>query len=215
MTNYGLLPLFPMFLYRGKFQTHSKWKDKIFPIIKRRYEEQNGSNSSSWNCDCYTSFFDDSMVDYTKETEIPIGELLQDMSQNIQEAIKMAEFYPNSFFVSQQWFNAYGSGQNQEGHNHVPSHLSGVYYINYNPDKHNSTSFMNPNKMFYEAPRYNIQEYDPTLYGYGCYQEEMRPTIEEGDIVIFPSQIEHGVQMQPKMMNCMCHFHLMWSYLNE
>jgi quercetin dioxygenase-like cupin family protein len=57
---------------------------------------------------------------------------------------------------------------------------------------------MNPNKMFYEAPRYNIQEYDPTLYGYGCYQEEMRPTIEEGDIVIFPSQIEHGVQMQPK-----------------
>ena len=44
---------------------------------------------------------------------------------------------------------------------------------------------MNPNKMFYEAPRYNIQEYDPTLYGYGCYQEEMRPTIEEGDIVIF------------------------------
>ena len=79
MTNYGLLPLFPMFLYRGKFETHAKWKDKIFPIIKRRYEEQNGSNSSSWNCDCYTSFFDDSMVDFTKETEIPIGELLQDM----------------------------------------------------------------------------------------------------------------------------------------
>ena len=120
------------------------------------------------------------------------------MSQNIQEAIKMADFYPNSFFVSQQWFNAYGSGQNQEGHNHVPSHLSGVYYINYNPDKHNSTSFMNPNKMFFEALRYNIQDYDPTLYGYGCYQEEMRPNIEEGDIVIFPSQIEHGVHMQPK-----------------
>ena len=198
MTDYGLLPLFPMFLYRGKFETHAKWKDKIFPIIKRRYEEQNGSNSSSWNCDCYTSFFDDSMVDHTMETEIPIAELLQDISYNIQEAINMAQFITNSFFVSQQWFNAYGPGQNQEAHNHIPSHLSGVYYINYDRYKHISTSFMNPNKMFYEAPRYNIHDYNPDLYGFGCYEEEIQPEIEEGDIVIFPSQIEHTVQRQPQ-----------------
>ncbi len=198
MTDYGLLPLFPMFLYRGKFETHSKWKDKIFPIIKRRYEEQNGSNSSSWNCDCYTSFFDDSMVDHTMETEIPIAELLQDISYNIQEAINMAQFNTNSFFVSQQWFNAYGPGQNQEAHNHIPSHLSGVYYVNYDRYKHISTSFMNPNKMFYEAPRYNIHDYNPDLYGFGCYEEEIQPEIEEGDIVIFPSQIEHTVQRQPQ-----------------
>lgn len=198
MTDYGLLPLFPMFLYRGKFETHAKWKDKIVPIIKRRYEEQNGSNTSSWNCDCYTSFFDDSMVDHTMETEIPIAELLQDISYNIQEAIDMAQFNANSFFVSQQWFNAYGPGQNQEAHNHIPSHLSGVYYVNYDRYKHISTSFMNPNKMFYEAPRYNIHDYNPELYGFGCYEEEIQPEIEEGDIVIFPSQIEHTVQRQPQ-----------------
>ena len=198
MTDYGLLPLFPMFLYRGKFKTHAKWKDKIVPIIKRRYEEQNGSNTSSWNCDCYTSFFDDSMVDHTMETEIPIAELLQDISYNIQEAIDMAQFNANSFFVSQQWFNAYGPGQNQEAHNHIPSHLSGVYYVNYDRYKHISTSFMNPNKMFYEAPRYNIHDYNPELYGFGCYEEEIQPEIEEGDIVIFPSQIEHTVQRQPQ-----------------
>ena len=202
---YGLFSLFPMFLYRGKLQTHAKWKDQIFPIIKRRYEEQNGSNSytrdtggtASWNCDCYTSFFDESMVDHTKETEIPVGELLQDISQNIQEAIKMAEFYTHAFLVAQEWFNAYGPGQNQEAHNHVPSHLSGVYYVQYDPEKHNSTTFMNPNKMFFEGPRFNKHYYDPDLCGYGCYKEEMSLNIEEGDIVIFPSQLEHMVQRQP------------------
>ena len=137
------------------------------------------------------------MVDHSKDPEIPYGELLQDCSQNIQEAIKMAEFYPHAFLVAQQWFNVYGPGQNQEPHNHVPSHLSGVYYMKYDKEFHNSTTYMNPNKMFFEAPRYNKHYYDPELCGYGCYKEEMTLQVDEGDVVIFPSQLEHMVQRQP------------------
>ena len=51
--------------------------------------------------------------------------------------------------------------------------------------------------MFFEAPRYNKHYYDPELCGYGCYKEEMTLQVEEGDIVIFPSQLEHMVQRQP------------------
>jgi len=205
LDQYGLFSLFPMFLYRGKLQTHDKWKSLITPILQRRYEEVNGSNSYSrdtggtacWNCDCYTSFFDESMVDHTKETEIPVSDLLQDVSQNIQEAIKMAEFYPHAFLVAQQWFNAYGPGQNQEEHNHVPSHLSGIYYMQYEPDFHNCTTFLNPLKNFCEAPRHNKHFFDPDMCGYGCYKEEMTLNIDEGDVVIFPSQLGHMVNKQP------------------
>tara|TARA_E500000331_G_scaffold104078_2_gene100873 strand:+ start:4857 stop:5729 length:873 start_codon:yes stop_codon:yes gene_type:complete len=202
---YGMFSLFPMFMYRGRLQSHNKWREQIVPIIERRYKEQNGSNSSNkdeggsgiWNCDCYTSFFDESQQDHSKETEIPIGELLGDLSLNIQECIKGAEFYPHAFMVSQQWFNAYGPKQNQETHNHIPGHLSGCYYVQYDPELHNNTVFLNPNRMFTEGPRHNKYFFDPTLAGYGCYKDEMNLTIDEGDVLLWPSQLDHMVKKQP------------------
>ena len=96
---YGLFSLFPMFVYRGKLQTHAKWKELIVPVLTKRYKEQNSNSNTrdtggtaSWNCDCYTTFFDESMVDHSKDPEIPYGDLLQDCSQNIQEAIKISIF---------------------------------------------------------------------------------------------------------------------------
>lgn len=202
---YGLFSVFPTFVYRGKLATHEKWKEILVPILEKRYRDVNGSNSNTrstdgqacWNCDCYTSFFDESMQDHTKEEEIEVQALLADISVNLQEAIKSAEFYPHAFLVAQQWFNAYGPGQNQEPHNHVPSHLSGIYYVTFDPNLHSGTTFLNPNKMYTEGPRYNKHYYDPDMFGYGCYKEEMSLTVAEGDVVIFPSQMEHMVQRQP------------------
>ena len=202
---YGLFSVFPTFVYRGKLATHEKWKEILVPILEKRYRDVNGSNSNTrstdgqacWNCDCYTSFFDASMQDHTKEEEIEVQALLADISVNLQEAIKSAEFYPHAFLVAQQWFNAYGPGQNQEPHNHVPSHLSGIYYITFDPNLHSGTTFLNPNKMYTEGPRYNKHYYDPDMFGYGCYKEEMSLTVAEGDVVIFPSQMDHMVQRQP------------------
>ena len=56
---------------------------------------------------------------------------------------------------------------------------------------------LNPNKMYTEGPRYNKHYYDPDMFGYGCYKEEMSLTVAEGDVVIFPSQMDHMVQRQP------------------
>ena len=182
---YGLFSVFPTFVYRGKLATHEKWKEILVPILEKRYRDVNGSNSNTrstdgqacWNCDCYTSFFDESMQDHTKEEEIEVQALLADISVNLQEAIKSAEFYPHAFLVAQQWFNAYGPGQNQEPHNHVPSHLSGIYYVTFDPNLHSGTTFLNPNKMYTEGPRYNKHYYDPDMFGYGCYKEEMSLTV--------------------------------------
>ena len=35
------------------------------------------------------------------------------------------------------------------------------------------------------------------MYGYGCYKEEMTLTCDEGDVIIFPSQLDHMVHKQP------------------
>jgi uncharacterized protein (TIGR02466 family) len=200
---YGLFSVFPKFIYRGKLQTHEKWKNLIVPVIEERYKLEKGSNANKddspacWECDCFTTFFDKSLMDHTLEKEIDIQALLQDLSTNIQEAIKLAEFYPHAFLVAQQWFNAYGPGQNQEQHNHIPSHLSAIYYLQFDPKCHKGTSFINAEKMYTEGPRYNKHFYDPDMYGYGCYKEEMTLTCDEGDVIIFPSQLDHMVHKQP------------------
>lgn len=200
---YGLFSTFPSFVYRGKLQTHEKWKAMIVPILERRYAAEKGSNSykdnspACWNCDCYTSFFDETMIDHTKETEIPVNELLGDISGIIQECIKAADFYPHAFLVHQQWFNAYGPGQNQEAHNHIPSHISGIYYIQFDPEKHKGTTFLNSQREYFEAPRFAKQNYEPDMCNYGCYKEQMTLVVDEGDVVLFPAQMEHMVHKQP------------------
>lgn len=199
---YGLFSVFPKFVYRGRLQTHEKWKNLIEPVIQERWNAIKSNSNvddgpACWECDCFTTFFDNSLQDHTQETEIDIQGLLQDLSINIQESIKLAEFYPHAFMVSQQWFNAYGPGQNQESHNHIPSHLSGIYYIQFDPKIHKGTSFLNPDRMYTEGPRYAKQFFDPDMMGYGCYKEEMTLSIEEGDVVLFPSQLDHLVHKQP------------------
>lgn len=199
---YGLFSVFPKFVYRGRLQTHEKWKSIIAPVIQERWNKLPSNSNvpggpACWECDCFTTFFDPSLMEFEKETEIDLQALLQDLSTNIQEAIKLAEFYPHAFLVSQQWFNAYGPGQHQEAHNHIPSHLSGVYYVQFDPRVHNGTTFLNNEKMYTEGPRYNKYFYDQDMWGYGCYKEEMTLAVDEGDVVLFPSQLEHMVHKQP------------------
>lgn len=199
---YGLFSVFPKFVYRGRLQTHEKWKSIIAPVIQERWNKLPSNSNvpdgpACWECDCFTTFFDPSLMEFEKETEIDLQALLQDLSTNIQEAIKLAEFYPHAFLVSQQWFNAYGPGQHQEAHNHIPSHLSGVYYVQFDPRVHKGTTFLNAEKMYTEGPRYNKYFYDHDMWGYGCYKEEMTLSVEEGDVVLFPSQLDHMVHKQP------------------
>ena len=202
LDQYGLFSIFPKFIYRGKLQTHEKWKNLIAPIIQERWNTIKSNSNvddgpACWECDCFTTFFDKSLMDHAQEGEIDLQALLQDMSANIQEAVKLAEFYPHAFLVSQQWFNAYGPGQNQESHNHIPSHLSGIYYVQFDPKVHRGTSFLNQERLYTEGPRFNKHFYDPDMWGYGCYKEEMNLAVEEGDVVIFPSQMDHLVHKQP------------------
>ena len=90
---YGLFSVFPKFVYRGRLQTHEKWKNLIEPVIQERWNAIKSNSNvddgpACWECDCYTTFFDNSLQDHTQETEIDIQGLLQDLSINIQESIK-------------------------------------------------------------------------------------------------------------------------------
>ena len=182
---YGISHLFPKFLYRGKLATHDKWKELLVPVI----EDNHHSNSHSedgpacWQCDCFTSFFEPLNID-TKD-------LVSDILVNVREVIKTCDFTSDKMQVTPQWFNAYGPGQNQEVHDHCPSDLAVIYYVQFDPQCHIGTTFCNSERLFHAT------RHDYSNFGYGCYKPRFTPDVTEGDVVIFPAQQEHMVQKQP------------------
>ena len=67
-------------------------KISLFPSLRNATSFEKGSNANKddspacWECDCFTTFFDKSLMDHTLEKEIDIQALLQDLSTNIQES---------------------------------------------------------------------------------------------------------------------------------
>lgn len=77
------------------------------------------------------------------------------------------------------WCQRYVKNTYHEIHNHGNRGLSGIIYLDYDPQYHKATKFYSP--------------FDDIFTG---YQNDYVPTIEEGDMIIFPSVIKHTSQVQ-------------------
>ena len=77
--------------------------------------------------------------------------------------------------ISDIWSVSYTKGEYHSPHNHGSCGYSSVTYIKFNKDKHIPTIFIAP----FTDPKGNIIEY--------------APEIDEGNIIFFPSMINHYV----------------------
>ena len=71
---------------------------------------------------------------------------VSDIFVNVKEVLSSCAFSPKEVRLSPQWFNAYGPGQNQEVHDHCPSDLAVIYYLQFDPENHIGTSFWNSDR---------------------------------------------------------------------
>lgn len=95
------------------------------------------------------------------------------------------------------WYTAYGAGQTANIHEHIPDHFSVVHFIKFNPEVHWPITFINPigaqiKYLFSGAPelqsKINFNDETQSLF-----HPRFTPNLNEGDLVIFPSQLEHMV----------------------
>jgi uncharacterized protein (TIGR02466 family) len=93
------------------------------------------------------------------------------------------------------WMNLYNKGSWQELHHHSTpfNNLSFVYFLNYNPQTDGHFFFLNERSSHYSAAGlHNVFKLSETL-NIG----ELNPfPVQEGDVIIFPSHLRHGVTMQ-------------------
>ena len=97
----------------------------------------------------------------------------------------------------QLWHNVYWTGQEyQERHHHVPCHLSIIHFLVFDKAEHRAPVFYDPARVVKASCRH---EGVPPEY----WQVRDTIDVDEGDVLIFPSYLEHhvppGIYTKPRV----------------
>lgn len=96
------------------------------------------------------------------------------------------------------WYTVYGEGQNGPVHDHIDADFSLVHYLKFDPNIHVGTTFVNPNRtamkyhnlyrnnLYKKLNRFNSKQ--------SMYFEDYTPSVNEGDVLIFPASLEHKIE---------------------
>ncbi|NQV68840.1 MAG: hypothetical protein HQ498_02320 [Pseudohongiella sp.] len=110
---------------------------------------------------------------------------IMQLCQSIAESQK---FLPNMIYRHQAWVNISPPGASNEIHHHPNCHFSGVYYVSLQAPECGSIFFRDP-RVASMMLTYPVSE---QTY-FTANRKRMCP--EEGRMYVFPSWLEHGVEV--------------------
>lgn len=177
--------IFSPFYYKGKVKNHDRMRSELAPHIEESYNKNPNNQPKSWSCKVHTSYL---------ETDEKLEEIKQMYYENIVEFLQEINFPKCRIDIERAWFNVYREGQWQEVHNHFGgkdgTYFSAVHFLKYNKTKHTSLVFNNTNSTL-------LQPFTLGRESHIDYWDIKHPlNIEEGDIIIFPSTLDHQVYPQ-------------------
>jgi len=193
-----ITPIFSPWYAQGQIKDMEEVNKKIYKKIEDNLDKAM-LDKLYWNCNVWTTHgsIENNRI-FKKEIDLCASKVLQsvvDIADNLGH--RFTKLKLNS------WFNAYKDFQWQEYHHHLPSILSGIYFVSYDPFTHGKLTFKNPlgdwrisqtAKMNY-LPNDRVDPQDQLL------TENFVPAIQEGDIIIFPSGLSHAVTISNKKSN--------------
>jgi len=175
------------------FDSYFFWKFKIenFDSLKEKVEtdiesfSNTNKNNVRWNKDCSVDVINNlNPKEYLQYVEKPlnyIAEELRDHSEYLSsEALGWSERPINKiqFDFDSPWINIYNEKSFQEPHSHLPHALAVVMFLNDGKD-YGQFYFLNP--TVYPPPWHIMRP------------QCIKPTVEAGDIIVFPAYMLHGV----------------------
>jgi uncharacterized protein (TIGR02466 family) len=180
-----MLTLFPIHLYVKYISTTEILQEKLFPLIFEMYENNPSSFPDAWDADVFTTYGKEIDIDWKSVFEHYVPHMVEFGNQQALNG---------EIDVANAWINAYKSGQSQEIHDHLPGQFSAIHYLKYNPKFHSPTVFINPYGRCSSPHRppfdTTINQVPPMWVG----QQFIH--VNEGDLLIFPSFLEHKVPRQ-------------------
>lgn len=167
--------LFPIKFHKAHLHNHKE----IFGSLLESARHLLSDSEGRWNCSVLTTHFEEKDV-------VPPEELGQVLAPYLYQ------YFPPDCDIEivNSWLNLYNSGHAQEPHHHVnyPDFInfSGVIFIQYDKEKDGKFYFENMNL-------------DHTVLGYTHIFKQspvLEPDVSEGDLIVFPSFVRHGVRLQ-------------------
>lgn len=160
---------FPTLIYRYHLDDQDPIKARVEEYYKQNKLKEN--TPDQWNCNLFTSY---------GSGKFPIGECLDAFTPTLDEFQTESQCYGN-MILTDLWLNVYESQNWQEKHIHSPGQWSGVYYVHFDPNEHKATNSYHPCETL--------------LATAGITQNTLVPWVQEGDMIIFPSWLEHAAPM--------------------
>ena len=171
--------IYPIPVYNTKLDNHLQVQKDFEEVVK---DDSNFKQNSGWHCNVDTTF---GLVD---ANSLPFQNFIKGAIRGLNEYLRhLGIDQPVSYGV-ECWLNRYNKNQHQELHNHAGACvISCAYMMNLPPDSGKFVFYRNTYDFFHNSKL-------PLLTSnHFIYNNRITPPLEEGDIVFFPSVLEHYV----------------------
>ena len=179
--------LFPITVFHGGVEDNQRLKELVIPFVEKTKNTRDNEIPEGWlTNDLTTSFNNGDVNGVLLRDDNDIGRELQR-----QYARVLDQFFDEQFEVKLHgmWYNLYTNGEWQEAHTHLggmgsPIHFACIHLLSFDPDIHNPVTFLDP----LVTTRAHSLEMKSNRYS-----EKYRPRVKEGDMLMFPSYLQHEV----------------------
>lgn len=184
--------LFPIHIFQNNIKENHIIQDEVFEKIQYLYKRDNLKIPQGWGTDKLFTSFDYNHLNLA---------LFNDTSCIFRYINYIEKFFDLNvkIEISNLWFNYYVNGEWQEIHSHCgnsvfdyPATFSCIHFLKFDPGVHSPVIFVDP----YEAIRNTSLELHSNQYS-----SRYVPDIREGDLIMFPSYLQHYVPKGPPTEN--------------
>ena len=181
--------IFPVSYYHGKVENNDRLKGQLLPHINSKKDRL--FVPEGWTTTKIITSIDDDRV----------NEFLFDCKELKEQYIDVIESFCDDDYIieiDEIWFNYYIDGEYQEQHNHLESAMevrtkstspastfSCIHFLCYDKEVHSPVVFKDPISII----RSHSFEFASHKHDDGH-----KPDINEGDMIMFPSYLEHEVK---------------------
>jgi hypothetical protein len=171
--------LYAIPVYKTKLLEHEKVQDDFAEILE---QDEHFKNVDTWYSNVDTTFGN------PEANKLPFQRFIKSAITGLNEYLEHFEIDAPIRYGVECWLNRYKQNYHQEVHNHAGrSIVSCAYMLKTPPDSGNFVFYRNTYDFFHMSGL-------PTLTSKPFkYNNRVTPPLSEGDIVFFPSVLEHYV----------------------
>lgn len=182
--------IFSPFFYHFKMEEHFIIKDAYLDDIIENY---NDAPFLSHDWDVHSTY----LYKDTPPNKIDWWTSIQHYKKYVNQFIQDYFRQPLDWRIDDDpWYVAYGKNQKADQHDHIDADFSAVHFLKYNPEIHEPIRFIHPQQAktkYIDKLRPLVCNNLGTCDKQSYYKELYVPEINEGDLIIFPSDMQHLV----------------------